>query len=158
MFGIVEHLRVRENINMDKYFYKKLIPDMAVFKTYNQFFLSAKHNDFYDLLIRALKTIPNNPKKYKRYSLLTPSSILKEKISKEIISFDFICFTYIELENHQDDRTLSIKVNDNEIILEYTDNFINIIEKEIKNLIWDSLYGEINIEGIIFCPNWWEKL
>lgn len=129
---------------------------MAVFKTYNQFFLSAKDDDFYNSLIRALKTISNNPKKYKRYSLLAPSNILKNHISKEIVHFDFIRFVYIELENYQDDRTLSIKVNDNEIILEYTDNFINIFEKEIESLIWDSVYGEINIEGIVFCPNWWK--
>ena len=153
MFGTVKHLRVQENIKMDIYFYKKLVFNASVLKTHNQFFLSAKYSDFYGLLISALKTIPNNPKKYKKYSLLSPSSNLKKNISREIISFESICFVYKELENHQDDSILCIQVNDKEIVLEYTDNFINIIEKEIIDLVWDSIYGEINIEGIVFCPN-----
>ena len=140
----------------DKYLYKTLEFYAAVFKANSQIFLSAKEDKFYYNLILALKTIPNNPKKYKRYSLLPPSNILKSNISREVVPFDFICFVYKKLDNYQDDRSVSITENSKEITFEYTDNFISAIEENIADLVWDNVYSEINVEGIVFCPNWWE--
>ncbi len=141
----------------DKYFYKNLEFDAAVFKAHNQIFLSAKDYKFYSNLILSLKTIPNNPKKYKRYSLLAPSDSLKKNISRKVTSFDFICFVYEKLENYQDDGAVSIIENGKEIILKYTCNFIYAVEENIEDLEWNSPYGEIDVEGIVFCPNWWKK-
>ncbi len=126
------------------------------FKTNSQIFLSAKDDKFYRDLVLALKTIPNNPKKYKRYPLLLPSNTLKNNISRETLSFDSIRFVHKKLENYQDDRAVSIIENSKEITLEYTSNFIDAIEENIGDLVWDNVYGEIDVEGIVFCPNWWE--
>ncbi len=104
----------------DQYSYKKLDFCAAVFKRNGQIFLSARDNKFYNNLILTLKTIPNNPKKYKRYPLLPPSNTLKNNISREILSFDSIRFVHKKLENYQDDRAVSIIENSKEITLEYT--------------------------------------
>ncbi len=139
-------------MDMDKYFYKKLKFNAAVFKRNREIFLAAKDEKFYTNLVLALKTIPNNPKKYKTYSTLTPPKGLKRVMVRKITPFNSICFVYKHLKNYQDDNTGSIIENGKEIILEYTDNFIYELEEGINSLGWDSSHGEVGLSGIILCP------
>ena len=135
----------------NNFFYKKLEFNATSFKTHNGLFLLAKDKAFYSLLVKALKTIPNNPKKKKSYRLLLATKSLKEKILREVYSFDMVEFIYDEslLEN------LLIDEDEKTLIFRYSNKFILLMEEAIQTLQWKSPYGEVSVEGMILAPDWW---
>ena len=141
---------------MDKYCYKRLSFDASIVQSNRQYFLCAKDKNFYGLLLKSLKTIPNNPKKFKRYPLLTPSKNIKNFIHRDFIYYELICLKFKE-EEKESEKIVTIKTNNKEITIEYSSKFINILEEEIKDFFWENVDGEIDIEGLIFCPNWNSK-
>ena len=135
----------------NNFFYKNLEFNATFFKTHNGLFLLAKDKAFYGLFIKALKTIPNNPKKKKNYKLLLVTKSLKENISREIFSFDMVEFIYDEsmLGN------LLIGENEKMLTLRYNNEFIVLMEEAIQTLQWNNPYGEVSVEGIVLAPDWW---
>ena len=135
----------------NNFFYKNLEFNAVIFKKSNELFLLARNYEFYNDFLMALKTIPNNPKRRKIYKLLAPTKRLRGNISKSINHFETVEFIF---EKELSDNLIILE-DEKKIIFHYNLESIELMEDGIKTLQWDSLYGEISVEGLVLCPNWW---
>ncbi|HIP27155.1 MAG TPA: hypothetical protein EYG80_05815 [Flavobacteriaceae bacterium] len=136
----------------NNFFYKNLEFNAVIFKKSNELFLLARNYEFYSDFLMALKSIPNNPKRRKKYKLLRPTKNLRDNISKSIHDFETVEFIFEE----ELSEILMIKEDEKKIIFYYNIEFIELMEDTIKTLQWDNPYGEISVEGLLVCPNWWD--
>ncbi len=137
-----------------KYLYKNIKFNAYVFKTYKGLYIAAKDKNFYGQLALILKTIPNNPKRCNKYKLVGMGKKIKDDFFKDIL----LVYTGIKLEyNEHQSEKIDVLEKETEIHIKYNKDFIYEYESKIKKLNWDSVYGEVMIEEMIFCPNWLTK-